>query len=84
MREPDAAAVAVERWLMAELEREQTARATTADERLKIFSPPSGRDSYSPNASRGLAVRVVLSPFPLGQIGTCAKELKSSMPPPVR
>jgi hypothetical protein len=39
MREPDAAAVAVERWLMAELEREQTARATTADERLKIFSP---------------------------------------------
>ena len=33
------AVVAVERWLMAELEREQAARATTADERLKIFSP---------------------------------------------
>jgi len=33
------AAVAVERWLMAELEREQAARAATADERVKIFSP---------------------------------------------
>jgi len=31
--------VAVERWLMAELEREQAARAATADERVKIFSP---------------------------------------------
>jgi hypothetical protein len=49
MREPDAAAVAVERWLMAELKREQTARATTADERLKIFSPrPPGETAIAP------------------------------------
>jgi hypothetical protein len=32
------AAVVVERWLMAELEREHAARAITADERLNIFS----------------------------------------------
>ena len=39
------AAVAVERWLMAELEREQAARATTADERVKIFSPRTPRET---------------------------------------
>jgi len=43
------AAVAVERWLMAELERELAARATTADERLKIFSPRTpGRTAIAP------------------------------------
>jgi hypothetical protein len=64
------AAVAVERWLLAEVERERAAKAAAGDKRVPYILSPlcAKRDGYCTGAPRGLAVHCVFSleagPYP--------------------